>query len=149
MPTFDPMYDARVQIGTSALVERTSGSPVRLLRDESLFDLSLEYGLPGKAGYAYTRPFDYFNLRLTASSTNGLESVTSHGLLAGKSYGAGENGRGADCYGRGADDVLLRMPVGTLIKDFSSGEVIADLTRHEQRALIAKGESYRAPAVPA
>jgi GTP-binding protein len=31
------------------------------------------------------------------------------------------------------------MPVGTLIKDFSSGEVIADLTRHEQRALIAKG----------
>ncbi len=94
MPTFDPMYDARVQIGTSALVERTSGSPVRLLRDESLFDLSLEYGLPGKAGYAYTRPFDYFNLRLTASSTNGLESVTSHGLLAGRSYGAGENGRG-------------------------------------------------------
>jgi GTPase len=51
----------------------------------------------------------------------------------------GENGRGADCYGRGADDVLLRMPVGTLIKDFHTGEVIADLTRHEQRALIAKG----------
>jgi hypothetical protein len=94
MPTFQPMYDARVQIGTSALLQRTSGSPLTLLRDESLLDMSLEYGLPGKAGYAYSRPFDYFSLRLTASSTNGLESVTSHGLLAGKSYGAGENGRG-------------------------------------------------------
>jgi GTPase len=51
----------------------------------------------------------------------------------------GENGRGADRYGRGADDVLLRMPVGTLIKDFATGEVLADLTHHEQRALIAKG----------
>src|SRR5882757_3816013 len=39
----------------------------------------------------------------------------------------GENGRGADRYGRGGDDVFLRMPVGTLIKDFNSGEVVADL----------------------
>src|SRR5437764_14368919 len=29
----------------------------------------------------------------------------------------GEHGRGADCYGRGADDVLLRVPVGTVITD--------------------------------
>jgi GTP-binding protein len=29
----------------------------------------------------------------------------------------GENGRGADCYGKGADDIHLRMPVGTLIID--------------------------------
>src|SRR5512147_2264167 len=27
----------------------------------------------------------------------------------------GENGRGSDCYGKGADDILLRMPVGTII----------------------------------
>ena len=51
----------------------------------------------------------------------------------------GENGRGADCNGRGADDIILRMPVGTLIKDINSGEVIADLTKHEQKALVAKG----------
>lgn len=51
----------------------------------------------------------------------------------------GENGRGADCNGRGSDDVYLRMPVGTLIADFTSGELVADLTRHEQQALIARG----------
>ncbi len=51
----------------------------------------------------------------------------------------GEKGRGADCYGRGADDIELRMPVGTVISDFETGEVLADLARNHARALIAKG----------
>jgi GTP-binding protein len=51
----------------------------------------------------------------------------------------GENGRGSDCYGKGADDVMLRMPVGTLIADVESGEIIADLTDHGETALLAKG----------
>ncbi|HJV88079.1 MAG TPA: GTPase ObgE [Noviherbaspirillum sp.] len=51
----------------------------------------------------------------------------------------GENGRGSDCYGKGADDIELRMPVGTLITDINTGENIADLTEHGQRILLAKG----------
>lgn len=51
----------------------------------------------------------------------------------------GEKGRGSDCYGRGADDIELRMPVGTVITDAETGELIADLDRHQQRVLIAKG----------
>jgi len=51
----------------------------------------------------------------------------------------GENGRGADCYGKGADDIFLRMPVGTLIVDQNDGEVVADLTEHGQQVLLAKG----------
>ncbi|MEO7031561.1 MAG: Obg family GTPase CgtA [Herbaspirillum sp.] len=51
----------------------------------------------------------------------------------------GENGRGADCYGKGADDIVLRMPVGTQIIDVLSGDTIADLTEHGQRVLLAKG----------
>lgn len=51
----------------------------------------------------------------------------------------GENGRGADCYGKGADDITLRMPVGTLIIDHNHGEIIADLTEHGQIVLLAKG----------
>lgn len=51
----------------------------------------------------------------------------------------GENGRGADCYGKGADDVMLRMPVGTQISDRESGEILADLTDHGQMELLAKG----------
>jgi GTP-binding protein len=51
----------------------------------------------------------------------------------------GENGRGADKYGRGADDIVLRMPVGTVIADAETGHVIADLDHDQARALIAKG----------
>ncbi|MCZ2419692.1 MAG: GTPase ObgE [Burkholderiales bacterium] len=51
----------------------------------------------------------------------------------------GENGMSADCYGRGGEDLVLRMPVGTVISDLASGETIADLDRDGARALIAKG----------
>ncbi len=51
----------------------------------------------------------------------------------------GENGRGSDCYGKGGEDLVLRVPVGTVIRDEDSGEVIADLTRHGERALLARG----------
>jgi GTP-binding protein len=52
---------------------------------------------------------------------------------------AGENGRGRDQNGRGADDVVLRVPVGTVIRDADTGEVIADLAGDGQQALLAKG----------
>ncbi|SAL87040.1 GTPase ObgE [Caballeronia arvi] len=51
----------------------------------------------------------------------------------------GENGRGADCYGKGGDDITLRMPVGTIISDQETGEIIADLTEHNQQVQIAQG----------
>ena len=51
----------------------------------------------------------------------------------------GENGRGADCYGKSGEDIELRMPVGTVISELESGELIADLAQHGERALIAKG----------
>ena len=52
---------------------------------------------------------------------------------------AGENGRGSDCNGKGADDIVLRVPVGTVIRDAESGETIADLAKDGERALIARG----------
>ncbi len=51
----------------------------------------------------------------------------------------GQNGRGSDCYGRSGEDLTLRVPVGTVIRDEDTGEVIADLTRHGERALLARG----------
>ena len=51
----------------------------------------------------------------------------------------GEPGRGSDCYGKGAEDIYMRMPVGTLIIDDVNGEIIADLTEHGQTELLAKG----------
>ena len=51
----------------------------------------------------------------------------------------GENGRGSDCYGKNGTDIFLRMPVGTLIVDAESGELLADLTEHEQKIRIVAG----------
>jgi GTP-binding protein len=51
----------------------------------------------------------------------------------------GAAGRGSDCNGKSADDVVLRVPVGTVISDFETGDLIADLATHEQKMLIAKG----------
>jgi GTP-binding protein len=53
--------------------------------------------------------------------------------------GNGENGRGADCFGAGGGDIELAMPVGTVVHDDETGEIIADLARHGQRALLAAG----------
>jgi GTP-binding protein len=51
----------------------------------------------------------------------------------------GDNGRGADCYGKGGDDIELRMPIGTVITDEETGEVVADLLENGMRFAIAKG----------
>jgi len=51
----------------------------------------------------------------------------------------GENGHGSDRYGKGADDIILRMPVGTVITNIATGEVIADLNHHQQKTMLAKG----------
>jgi GTP-binding protein len=51
----------------------------------------------------------------------------------------GEKGRGRQCSGKSADDVVLRVPAGTVIKDLDSGETVADLAEHEQTAVLARG----------
>lgn len=51
----------------------------------------------------------------------------------------GERGQSRDCYGKSADDITLRMPVGTVITDMITGETIADLTHVGQTVVLAKG----------
>jgi GTP-binding protein len=51
----------------------------------------------------------------------------------------GEPGRGADQFGAAGDDVVLRMPVGTIVTDLDRNEVIAELLSPGQRVLLAKG----------
>src|SRR5881398_1012501 len=51
----------------------------------------------------------------------------------------GERGRGAQCNGKGADDVVLRVPAGTVVTNAQTGETVADLAVHEQVALLARG----------
>jgi GTPase len=51
----------------------------------------------------------------------------------------GENGGSRDCYGKGGDDITLRFPVGTVIKDQETGELVADLDVDGKTVLIAQG----------
>lgn len=51
----------------------------------------------------------------------------------------GENGRAANCTGKRGDDKILSVPVGTRAVDEDTGEVIADLTEHGMKIMVAKG----------
>lgn len=51
----------------------------------------------------------------------------------------GEHGQGSDRYGAAAEDIVLRMPVGTVITDAESGALIADLALDGEQAILAKG----------
>ncbi|MCE1176564.1 MAG: GTPase ObgE [Burkholderiales bacterium] len=51
----------------------------------------------------------------------------------------GEKGGSSDCYGAGGDDITLKMPVGTMIFDAESGDLLHDLTQVGQTVLLAKG----------
>jgi GTP-binding protein len=51
----------------------------------------------------------------------------------------GEAGRGSDQFGAAADDIVLRMPVGTIVSDAETGDVLVELLEHGQKVLLAKG----------
>jgi GTPase len=51
----------------------------------------------------------------------------------------GENGMGKGMHGRNAEPLVLSVPPGTTVRDVNTGEVLADLIEHKQRAVIAKG----------
>ncbi len=91
----DAAYFSRLELGYANSVKQELGnSTANFERNEAQADFSIDYGLPGSRGYEYTRPFDYFNFAITASSANGIENVLTRGLLVGKSYEAGPDYRG-------------------------------------------------------
>ena len=91
----DAAYYSRLGLGYSHNIrEETGVTTGQFKANEAQVDFSLDYGLPGAKGYEYTRPFDYFNFQVTASSANGFENVLTRGLLIGKSYEAGPDYRG-------------------------------------------------------
>ena len=51
----------------------------------------------------------------------------------------GENGSGNNCYGKNGEDCYIKVPIGTVVKDFKTGKVIVDLSEKDQKELVLKG----------
>ncbi len=51
----------------------------------------------------------------------------------------GENGRGRNCTGKAGEDCIIRVPVGTLVYEEDTGELMGDLVEDGQRLLVARG----------
>ncbi len=53
--------------------------------------------------------------------------------------GRGQHGQGSNKHGRRGEDVIIRVPVGTIVRDADTGEVLADLVEPGQRVVVARG----------
>jgi len=86
-PSHDPAISWRMRLGAAL-----SGNS----QQAATADFAISYGLPGKRGYSYTRPLDYFDFQISGLSkaSNPLGIVLLRGLLYGKKYQAGEDYRG-------------------------------------------------------
>lgn len=51
----------------------------------------------------------------------------------------GENGKGSNKFGKNAEDVIIKVPIGTVVKDIDTNLVIADLTKENDEVVVAKG----------
>ncbi|KRG13310.1 GTPase ObgE [Virgibacillus soli] len=51
----------------------------------------------------------------------------------------GEHGMSKSKHGKGAEDLVVKVPPGTVVKDLETEEVIADLVEHGQKAVVARG----------
>lgn len=92
-PSYTPATFFRLEAGgTLTSSSHNVSSGVR--EHGAVGDLTLTYGLPGKPGYHYARPFDYFDFHLTAVTANTLESLNTRGLLVGTTYASGDHTRG-------------------------------------------------------
>jgi hypothetical protein len=92
-PSHNPATFLRLQIG-GTLTSSSHNVSSSVKEHGAIGDFTFTYGLPGKPGYTYTRPFDYFDFHLTGVTANTIESIDTRGLLIGTSYASGDSTRG-------------------------------------------------------
>ncbi len=71
-----------------------------------------------------------------AEGLSSLQDVVYQRVISAE---RGEHGQGSDCYGRGGKDKVVFVPAGTQIFDEASDQLVADLTEHGQRIVVARG----------
>ena len=96
-PSRHPATFWRLQLGVNLNSDPNDQAGLSSLnRHEAAADFVMAYGLPGKPGYSYTRPFDYFHFEFKSlgNTDNPFDNVMIRGLLLGKDYEAGSAYRG-------------------------------------------------------
>ena len=98
-PSRNPEVFIRLRLGVSLTYDVQSDVRLDNRRQDGAAEYSITYGLPGKPGYEYKRPFDYFHFEFTAVPSarqvdDTIENVSIRGMLAGRRYSVGENFRG-------------------------------------------------------
>lgn len=73
------------------------------------------------------------------SADEGLRTLVDFRYKRHYKAGRGENGKSKGMHGARGEDLLVRIPVGTLVKKAETGEIIADLTVHGQEVVVARG----------
>lgn len=88
-------YYSRLHLGYSRSAENDAGLSLTSVKpNEAQAEFAIDYGLPGKPGYRYTRPFDHFSFQATATSANTFENVLTRGSLFARPYEIGPRYRG-------------------------------------------------------
>lgn len=99
-PSRRPAVFLRLRLGAALTTNvRNADLTKDVTEQEGSADYTISYGLPGKPGYQYKRPFDYFHFELAAVPnaarvTDAIENVSIRGLLAGRAYDWGARYRG-------------------------------------------------------
>ena len=70
---------------------------------------------------------------------DGLNTLTDFRHVRKYAAQDGESGGKRRCHGADGDDIIIKVPEGTVIKDFESGKVIADMSGSNRREVILKG----------
>ncbi|NLP46706.1 MAG: GTPase ObgE [Epulopiscium sp.] len=52
---------------------------------------------------------------------------------------SGEDGKGAKCYGKSGKDIILKVPLGTLIREAETGKIMADMSKAGERIVLLQG----------
>ncbi len=69
----------------------------------------------------------------------GLNTLTDFRNIRKYAAGNGENGNKRNCSGKSGEDIMIKVPEGTVIKEFESGKVITDMSGDNRKFLLLKG----------
>jgi GTP-binding protein len=116
--------------------------------DEAIIDIAAGHGGAGCASFRREKHIPFGGPDggdggrggcVIAQADASLNTLVDFRYARRHEAGHGEPGHGADRFGAAGHDVVLRMPVGTIVTDIDAGQVIAELMQPDQSVVLAKG----------